>query len=66
LEEVLMDGKERHVKVRATGEDEETKEKRRRTLRETEVGHVHYRDGRDSRFADAGGIAERVAFYRYN
>ena len=30
------------------------------------IGHVHYRDGRDSRFADAGGIAERVAFCRYN
>jgi hypothetical protein len=30
------------------------------------LGHVHYRDGRDSRFADAGGIAERVAFCRYN
>ena len=30
------------------------------------VGIAHYRDGRDSRFADAGGIAERVAFCRYN
>ena len=30
------------------------------------LGNVHYRDGRDSRFADAGGIAERVAFCRYN
>ena len=30
------------------------------------IGIVHYRDGRDSRFADAGGIAERVAFCRYN
>jgi hypothetical protein len=30
-------------------------------------GHaLHERDGRDSRFADAGGIAERVAFCRYN
>jgi hypothetical protein len=27
---------------------------------------AHSRDGRDSRFADAGGIAERVAFCRYN
>jgi len=27
---------------------------------------VHYRDGRDSRFADPEGIAERVAFCRYN
>jgi hypothetical protein len=30
------------------------------------LGIAHYRDGRDSRFADAGGIAERVAFCRYN
>jgi hypothetical protein len=30
------------------------------------IGHVHYRDGRDSRFSDAGGITERVAFCRYN
>ena len=26
------------------------------------LGITHYRDGRDSRFADAGGIAERVTF----
>ena len=26
------------------------------------LGGVHYRDGRDSCFADAGDIAERVAF----
>ena len=30
------------------------------------IGIVHYRDGRDSRFADAGSIAEHVAFCRYN
>ena len=30
------------------------------------LGIAHYRDGRDSRFADAGGIAERVAFCRYH
>ena len=30
------------------------------------LGLWYYRDGRDSRFADAGGIAERVAFCRYN
>ena len=30
------------------------------------LGNVHYRDGRDSCFADVGGIAERVAFSRYN
>ncbi len=30
------------------------------------VGIAHYRDGRDSRFADAGGIAERVAFCTCN
>jgi hypothetical protein len=36
-------------------------------IREGEyIGIAHYRDGRDSRFADAGGIAERVAFCRYN
>jgi hypothetical protein len=32
----------------------------------TDLGISHHRDGRDSRFADAGGIAERVAFCRYN
>jgi hypothetical protein len=30
------------------------------------LGRWYYRDRRDSRFADAGGIAERVAFCRYN
>ncbi len=37
-----------------------------RMFRELQLGNVHYRDGRDSRFSDAGGIAERVAFCRYN
>ena len=35
-------------------------------LQVQELGVPHYRDGRDSRFAGAGGIAERVAFCRYN
>ena len=30
------------------------------------IGLWYYRDGRDSRFADAGDITERVAFSRYN
>jgi hypothetical protein len=30
------------------------------------LGIAHYRDGRDSRFPDAGGIAECVVFCRYN
>jgi hypothetical protein len=33
---------------------------------EPQLGWWYYRDGRDSRFADTGGIAERVAFCRYN
>ncbi len=37
-----------------------------RMFRDLQLGNVHYRDGRDLRFADTGDIAERVAFCRYN
>jgi hypothetical protein len=51
---------------------EDTSRSRDRTLSKYSLegdpllGGVHYRDGRDSCFADAGDIAERVAFCRYN